>query len=77
MMNASQYYGGSREEAIAGKESYRLRMAAQEYGYTVRREKGKVVIVIMPAARREARNDERRITNNYGDGYGYGYGYGD
>lgn len=44
-MTESQFYGGSAQEARDGWESFQLREQAIEYGYTVRREKGKIIIV--------------------------------
>jgi hypothetical protein len=45
-MKKSQYYGGSAEEARHGRECYQLRERAIRYGFVIRREEGKVIIVI-------------------------------
>lgn len=44
-MKDSQYYGGSAQEAKEGRRAFELRERCRKYGFTVRHERGRVVIV--------------------------------
>lgn len=45
-MTEEQYYGGSTQEAQDGRESARVHEKMIKYGFAIRREKSKIVIIL-------------------------------